>query len=121
MRRKINPPTAMNWNKPSIASRRDSLRRSWKQERSRLNRSCGKRGATAAGLGRVGIDEVEALQHQGLFVIENHAVQIDERLRIDKDTDVVELVNPVALPGLGVEPNVIREPRAPSAGNAEAK
>ena len=33
------------------------------------------------------IDEVEPLPHQRLLVVEDHAVQVDEALRIDEDAD----------------------------------
>ena len=57
----------------------------------------------------MGIDEVEALTHQRLFVIEDHAVQVDERLRIDEDANVIELIDAVALSRLRIEADVIRE------------
>jgi hypothetical protein len=64
-------------------------------------------------LRRVGIDEVEALPHQGLFVVQNHAVQVDERLGIDEDADIFELVDAVALTGLRIEADVVGQPEQP--------
>src|SRR5665213_2473480 len=48
-------------------------------------RSRGEGGAAAAGLGGVGIDEVEALAHQGLLVVEDHAGEVEEALGVDED------------------------------------
>ena len=60
-----------------------------KQHQHELKRELGReRGTAAAGLRRVRIDEVEALPHQCLFVVQHHAVQIDERLGIDEDADI---------------------------------
>ncbi len=66
----------------------------------------------------MGIDEVEALAHERLLVVENHAVEVDERLGIDEDADVVEVVDTVALAGLGVEADVVGESGATSALDA---
>jgi hypothetical protein len=38
--------------------------------------------------GGVGVDEVEALAHEGLFEVEDHAGEVDEALGIDEDADV---------------------------------
>ena len=66
-------------------------------------------------LGGVGVDEVEALAHEGLFVVEDHAAEVDEALGVDEDADrgrvggvvasmsLGEGVDAVALAGLGVE------------------
>ena len=41
------------------------------------DRSRGEAGAAAAGFGGVGVDEVEALAHEGFFVIEDHAREVE--------------------------------------------
>src|SRR6202020_3665517 len=65
-------------------------------------------GAAATGLLRVGVDKVEALAHQRLFVVQHHAVQVDEGLRIAKDAAVRSVwVGRVPLPGLGIEENAV--------------
>src|SRR5271163_5309059 len=81
----------------------------------------GEAGAAAAALGGVRVDEVEALAHQRLFVVEHHAVQVDEALGIDEDADgrsigrggievrLREGVDAVALARLGVEADVVAE------------
>ena len=78
------------------------------------------RRAAAAGAGGVGIDEIEALLHQRLLVVEGHAVQVDEALGVDEEADAVELVDAVAFARAGVELDAVREARAASAENAEA-
>src|SRR3981189_3530576 len=70
------------------------------------------RTSAAAGLGRVRILEHKALLHQGFAVIENHPVQIDERLRVHKNSDILELKHTVALARLRVEPYVVTHARA---------
>src|SRR5580698_6874307 len=42
----------------------------------------GEAGAAAAGLRRIRIDEVEALAHEGLFEVEDHAGEVEEGLRV---------------------------------------
>jgi hypothetical protein len=69
----------------------------------------------------VRIDEVEALAHQGFFVIEHHAVQLEERLLIDEDADVVELVDTIAFAWLRVKANVVGESGAAAALDAETQ
>src|ERR1035438_10423089 len=78
-------------------------------------------GAAAAGFGGVGVDEVEALAHEGFFVVEDHAAEVDETLGVDEDADgggvgggrvemrLREGVDAVALAGLGVEADVVAE------------
>jgi hypothetical protein len=48
---------------------------------------CGEAGAAAAGLSGVRVDEVEALAHEGLLVVEDHAAEVDEALGVDEDAD----------------------------------
>src|SRR5580704_11857253 len=67
------------------------------------------------------IDEVEALPHQCLFVVENHAVQVDERLGIHKDADIFKVVDAIPFARLRVEPNVIGQTRTAAALNAKAE
>src|ERR1700736_4535281 len=67
------------------------------------------------------IDEVKALPHQRLFVVENHAVEVDKRLGIHKDADVFKIVNTVPLSRLRVEPNVIGQTGTAAALNAQAE
>ena len=35
----------------------------------------------------MGVDEVEALAHEGFFVVEDHAAEVDEALGVDEDAD----------------------------------
>src|SRR6266446_3506913 len=79
------------------------------------------RTSAAAGLGRVRILEYEALLHQGFAVIENHPVQIDERLRVHKNPDVSELKHTVALARLRIESYVVTQARASAALHAQPK
>src|ERR1700733_12188844 len=86
----------------------------------------GEAGAATAALGGVGVDEVEALAHEGLFEVEDHAGEVDEALGVDEDTDggvggVVEDEGAVALTGLGVEADVVAEAGAAAALDAEAR
>jgi len=67
------------------------------------------------------IDEVKALPHQRLFVVENHAVEVDKRLGIHKDADIFKVVDAVPFSRLRIEPNVIRQTRTAAALNAEAE
>ena len=89
-----------------------------KQPQASLRRE---RRTAAAGARGVRIDEVESLPHQRLFVVQRHAVQIEERLGIDEDAHAVELVDAVALAGLRVELDGIRKPRAAAAHHAQAQ
>src|SRR5207237_6977385 len=72
----------------------------------------GEGAAAAAALRRIGIDEVEALTHQRLFIIQDHAVQVDEALRVNEQLYAIELIHAVALAGLGVKANVVAQPGA---------
>src|SRR5205823_12256592 len=65
------------------------------------------RSAAATRLLRIGIDEVEALLHQRVFPIQDHAVQVDERLGIHKDAHVGKLENAVAFARMRVEADVV--------------
>ena len=67
------------------------------------------------------IDEVKALPHQRLFVVENHAMEVDKRLGIHKDAHIFKVVNAVAFSRLRVESNVIRQTGTAAALNAEAE
>ena len=67
------------------------------------------------------INEVKALPHQRLFVVENHAVEVDKRLGIHKDADVFKVVNTIPFSRLRVEPNVIGQTGTAAALNAEAE
>jgi len=69
----------------------------------------------------VGVNEVEALAHQGLLIVEHHAVEVDEGLGVDEDADVFEVEDAVALARLRVEANVVGETGAAAALNAEAQ
>jgi len=69
----------------------------------------------------MGIDEVESLPHQRFFVVENHAVEIDKRLWIDKDADFFKVVHTIAFSRLRVEANVVRKTRAATALDAQTK
>src|ERR1019366_296984 len=100
---------------------------------------CGEGGAAAAGFGGVGIDEVEALAHEGLFVVEDHAAEVDEAFGVDEDADgrqgvgrrrgwgrlgqggLGEGVDAVAVAGLGVEADVVAEAGAAASADAEAE
>src|ERR1700761_6773237 len=82
---------------------------------------CGKGRSAAARFRRVGIDEVEALPHQRLLIVEDHAVQVDKGLGIDKDADIAELVDAIPLPRLRVETDVIGKPGATAARDAKTQ
>ena len=93
----------------------------------------GEAGAAAAGFGGVGVDEVEALAHEGFFVVEDHAAEVDETLGVDEETDggrvgegrvevrLGEGVDAVALAGLGVELDGVAEAGAAASGDADAE
>ena len=51
----------------------------------------------------MGIDENESLAHQGLFVIECRAVQVQKAFRIDKDTGAKLFKYLVTVACLGVQ------------------
>src|SRR5581483_2858122 len=75
----------------------------------RVPHSSRERTPTAAGLRRIRIHEDEALLHQRLLVVERHAVQVDEGLRINKYAHVAELKNAIAFARLRVEANVVAQ------------
>src|SRR6266478_2830949 len=79
------------------------------------------RTSAAAGLGRVRVLEHETLLHQGFAVIENHPVQVDERLRVHKNPDVSELKHTVALARLRIEPYVVTQARTSTTLHAQTK
>src|SRR5215831_4720370 len=87
-----------------------------------VTRSSGrKRGSATAGLRRLRVHENEALLHQRLLVVEGHAVQINERLGIDKHPYVAELKNPITFPRLRVEADVVAEARTTAALDAKTQ
>src|SRR5579871_7003969 len=59
--------------------------------------SGGEGRSTAARFRGLGIHEYESLLHQRFLVIQRHAMQVDERLRVDEDAHIAELKDPVAL------------------------
>jgi hypothetical protein len=67
------------------------------------------------------IDEVEALPHQRLFVVENHAVQVDKRLGVDEDANIFKVVHTIPFTRLRVETNVIGETRTAAALDAQTE
>jgi len=81
----------------------------------------------------VRVDEVEALAHEGLFVVEDHAGEVDEALGVDEEADrgcvgergiemsLGEGVDAVALAGLGVELDGVAEAGAAASGDADAE
>src|SRR5947207_823135 len=93
-----------------------------------------KTGAAAAALGGIGIDEVEALAHEGLLEVQNHPGEVEEAFRIDEDAHrssaggVTRSLNTrakdedaVAFTGLGVEADGIAQSRAAAAQHAETQ
>src|SRR5580704_3538067 len=99
------------------------LRESSPRERGRPRHgaSGGERSPAAARLRCLGIHEYEALLHQRFLIIQGHAVQVDERLRVDKDPHVAELEDAVPLARLRVEPDVVAQARTTATLHAEAK
>src|SRR2546423_2711431 len=81
----------------------------------------GEGGAAAAGLRRIRIHEVEALLHQRLFVVEDHAVQINEALGINEDADAVKVIDTVTLARLRIKANVVAQAAASAALHAHAQ
>ena len=94
----------------------------------------GERRAAAAAFGAVGVDEVEALAHEGLFEVEDHAGEVEEAFGVDEEADWLgargvvggfeagaEGEGAVALTGLGVEADVVAEAAAAAALNAYAE
>src|SRR5208283_4606612 len=80
-----------------------------------------KRSAAATRFLRVRVLEHEPLVHQGLLVIQNHAVQINERLRIDEDANVFELKNTIAFARLRVEADVVTQSGTATTLDTQAK
>src|SRR4051812_29318083 len=74
-----------------------------------------------AGFLRVRVDEVEALLHQRLFVVQHHAVQVDEALRVHEQAHTIELIHAVALTRLRIEADVVAQSAASAALYAHAK
>src|ERR1035437_5742025 len=79
------------------------------------------RRTAAAGARGVRVDEVESLAHQRLFIVQRHAVQVDERLGIDEDSHTIKFINAVALAGLGIELDGVGKSRASAAYHAQAQ
>src|SRR5215472_13759377 len=79
------------------------------------------RASAAARLLGVRVLEHEALMHQGLFVVENHSMQVDERFRIDEYSHVVELKNAIAFTRMRIEADVVAEPRTSAALHAQSQ
>src|SRR5512141_1384307 len=77
--------------------------------------SGGERSSAAAGLRCLRVYENKSLLHQRFLIIQNHAMQVDERLRIDKHANVIELKNTIALAWLGIKPDVIAQAGTSSA------
>src|SRR5271155_1990505 len=69
--------------------------------------SRGERSPAAATLRGLGIHEDESLLHQRFLVVEDHAVQVDKRLGIDKNAHIAILEDAVAFARLRVEADVI--------------
>src|SRR2546427_2002614 len=68
----------------------------------RATPSARERRAATAGLRGIRVYEHEALLHECLLVIQGHAVQVDERFRIDKYPHITELEDAIALPRLRI-------------------
>src|SRR5215472_3036266 len=81
----------------------------------------GERTATTARLRRIRIHEDEALLQQGLLVVQDHAVQVNERLRIHEHAHISELKDAVTLAGLRVESDVIAQSRTAAPLHAQTK
>src|SRR5262249_31921313 len=80
-----------------------------------------KRRTAAARLSSLRIHEYETLLHQGFLIVERHAMQINERLRIHKHSNVIELKDSVTFARLSVETNVVAQARATAALHAKAQ
>src|SRR5581483_6502154 len=81
----------------------------------------GERRSAPTRLRGLRIHKDKSLLHQRLLIVERHAVQVDERLRVDEYADVGELKNPVAFPWLRIEPDVVTQPGTPAALHAQAQ
>src|SRR5262249_37790718 len=71
--------------------------------------------------GCIRVREDETLLHQRFLVVERHTVQIDERLGVHKNPDIIELKDAVALTRLAVKTDVVAQPRAAAALHSEAQ
>ena len=81
----------------------------------------------------MGVDEVEALAHEGFFVVEDHAGEIDEALGVDEEADrrgfgergvevrLGEGIDAVTLAWLGVELDGVAEAGAAASSDADAE
>src|SRR6201993_2059390 len=91
----------------------------------------GEGGAAAAGFCGVGVDEVEALAHEGFFEVEDHSGEVEEALGVDEESDRRGVswvaggfdacsvdVDAVALAGLRVEADGVAESGAASSLDA---
>jgi len=87
----------------------------------RATRSSGERSAQPHDFGGLGIHKNESLLHQRFLVIENHAVQIDKRLRIDEHPHIAKLEDAIAFAWLRVETNVIAQTGTAAALYAKAQ
>src|SRR5260370_35602341 len=83
--------------------------------------SGGERSPTAARLRCLGIHEYEALLHQRFLIVQGHAVQVDERLRVDEDPHIAEQEDAVPFPRLRIETDVVAQARTPATLYAEAQ
>ena len=63
----------------------------------------------------------EALLHQRFLIVQGHAVQIDERLRVHEHAHVAELEDAVTIAGLRIEADVVAQARTSSALYAQAQ
>ncbi len=70
-------------------------------------RSGRERSPAATRLGGLGIHEDKALLHQRFLIVQDHAIQLDERLRVHEHAHIVELENTVPFAGLRVEADVV--------------
>src|SRR5262245_25339036 len=78
-----------------------------------------KRRPAAAGLLGVRIFEHEARLHERLLIIERHPVQVDIALWVDEELDAVVLEHFIGRPLPGVELELIAQPRASAAQDAQ--
>src|SRR5580700_3114145 len=85
------------------------------------NRSGRKGAAAAAASGSVGILEDEALAHQGFFVLQRGAVQIEKTLWVDEQARTEFFENFIAVAGLRVEAHSVRQAGAAAALHAYAQ
>src|ERR1700739_1506380 len=79
------------------------------------------RSSAAARLGRLRIHKNKALLHQGFLIIQDHPMEINERLRIHEYAHVCALEESIALAGLRVKTNVIPQTGTPAPLPAKAQ